>query len=260
MLKSLTFFLRYYIFWIIFFAINRIAFELWNSTKFTGISFSEILKTYLYGMHMDASMSAYFSVIPFLTAIIYWNFSKLNFPRKALSVYTMILSVLTVIITIVDFNIYTEWGSKISGKVIDFLIESPKEAMASSGSSPILLILLYSVSLLILAYLLYQFIVIQDIFRGQKTSSIAKIFFSILVLGLTFLGIRGGWKIAPMNPSQVYFSDKPILNHAALNTNWLLMSNYLKKSDDKNPFLYFSTEKADSIVNNLYASGNDSTL
>ncbi len=260
MLKSLAFFLRYYIFWITFFAINRVAFELWNSTKFTGITFTEILKTYLYGLHMDASMSAYFSVIPFLTAIICWNFHKLNFPKKALSAYTAILSVLTVIITTIDFNIYTEWGSKISGKVIDFLIESPKEAMASSGSSPLFLIFLFSASLLILAYILYQFIVIKDIFRDRKTSSIAKIFFSLLVLGLTFLGIRGGWKIAPMNPSQVYFSDKPILNHAALNTNWLLMSNYLKKSENKNPFLYFSNEKADSIVNNLYATKHDSTL
>ncbi|ADY51889.1 sulfatase [Pseudopedobacter saltans DSM 12145] len=260
MLKSLAFFLRYYLFWVLFFAANRVAFELWNRTKFDGISSSEILKTFLYGLHMDTSMASYFCVIPFLTAICKWLVPKIGFPNKFLSVYTAVLSFITILITIVDFNIYTEWGSKISAKVIDLAIESPKEALASSSSSPLSFILFYFLILLGVAYILYRYIVPTGFRFKNKTGTVSKALISLLILGFTFLGIRGGWKIAPMNPSQVYFSDKPILNHSALNTNWLLMSNYVKKADTKNPFLYFSQEKADSLVKNLYTPTVDTTL
>src|SRR5690606_33476690 len=86
----------------------------------------------------------------------------------------------------------------------------------------------------------------------DKTSVFIKIPIALFLLGLTFLGIRGGWGISPMNPSKVYFSNKPILNHAALNTNWLLLSNYLKKADNTNPYNYFTKEQTDSLVKALY--------
>src|SRR5690606_35203046 len=73
------------------------------------------------------------------------------------------------------------------------------------------------------------------------------------------LGIRGGWGISPMNPSKVYFSEKPILNHSALNTNWLLLSNYLKKADNKNHYQYFSKEESKNRVKALYPKTSDST-
>ncbi|MFD1630654.1 LTA synthase family protein [Pseudopedobacter beijingensis] len=63
-----------------------------------------------------------------------------------------------------------------------------------------------------------------------------------------------------MNPSQVYFSNTPILNHSSLNANWLLISTYLKNSDDKNPFIYFSKEEANTIVDSLYSVKKDTTI
>ncbi len=259
MLKSLSFFVRYFIFWILFFAFNRLAFEIWNADKFAEISFLELSKTFVYGMHMDASMTGYFCVIPFLIAIICWMVPKLKFPHKFLRAYTLVLATITILITATDFNIYTEWGTKINSKVLDFLIETPKEALASAGSIPLFKISIYILFLGLIAHYLYQWTVKRKHIIGNKTSLLYKIPCSLLILGLTFLAIRGGWKIAPMNPSQVYFSDKPILNHAALNSNWLLLSNYLKKPATTNPFLYFDKNEADSIVSNLYTSAKDST-
>lgn len=252
MLKSLTFFLRYYLFWILFFATNRLAFEIWNKNKFSNINFTEILKTFLHGLHMDSSMASYFCAIPFLITIYCWIFTKTTFPKKTIAIYSGKLSFLTVIITVVDFNIYTEWGSKINSKVIDLTLENPKEAFASASSSPVLLILLFFILLLATAFFLYRKVVPALFYQTKSTSVWGKIILSLFILGLTFLGIRGGWKIAPMNPSQVYFSEKSILNHAALNTNWMLMSNYVKKADNKNPFSFFTKTKTDSLVNNLY--------
>src|SRR5690606_29522722 len=104
MLKNLSFFVRYFIFWILFFAINRLSFEIWNLDKFTGIRFSDILNTFVYGIHMDASMTGYFCIIPYIIAITCWLYPKLNFPQKFVNIYTLVLVALTTLVTVTDFN------------------------------------------------------------------------------------------------------------------------------------------------------------
>ena len=251
MLKSLSFFLRYLFYWVLFFAVNRIVFEVWNAEKFEGIAFQEILKTYLFGLHMDISMAAYFCIIPFILYIISWLVPKVKLPEQAIRYYTFALTVITVIITCIDFNIYTEWGTKINGRAIDFFFTSPSEALASTASSPLFSIFLIACILIVIGFFLAHNILSKNQFE-DKSSVFIKIPVALLLLGLTFLGIRGGWGISPMNPSKVYFSNKPILNHAAINTNWLLLSNYLKKADNKNPYSYFSKKERDSLVKVLY--------
>ncbi len=251
MLKSLSFFLRYLCYWVLFFAVNRIVFEIWNSDKFEGIAFNEILKTYLFGLHMDISMAAYFCIIPFILYIISWLTAKVKFQEKAIRYYTYALTVITVIITCIDFNIYTEWGTKINARAIDFFFTSPSEAMASTASSPLFTIFLIGSLLVVIGIYMANKVLGKNEFQDSSFLFI-KIPVALLLLGLTFLGIRGGWGISPMNPSKVYFSDKPILNHAALNTNWLLLSNYLKKADNKNHYAYFSQKEDEELVNKLY--------
>lgn len=202
-------------------------------------------------MHMDISMAAYFCIIPFILFIISWLVPKVKLNKKVILYYTYTLIVITVIITCVDFNIYTEWGSKINGRAIDFLFTSPSEALASTASSPLFNIFIIAVILILTGYFLAnKFLQTSEI--KDNSELYVKIPIALLILGLTFLGIRGGWGISPMNPSKVYFSNKPILNHSALNTNWLLLSNYLKKADNKNHYAYFSTEEKDRLVEALY--------
>jgi len=251
MLKSLSFFLRYLCYWVLFFAVNRIVFQVWNSEKFEGLTFSEVLKTYLFGLHMDLSMAAYFCIIPFILYIISWLAPKFKLQEKAIRYYTYTLTVVTAIITCIDFNIYTEWGTKINGRAIDFFFTSPSEALASTASSPLFSIFLIGIILIVLGFYLANKIPGKKQFK-DSSSLFIKIPVALFLLGLTFLGIRGGWGISPMNPSKVYFSNKPILNHAALNTNWLLLSNYLKKADNKNHYNYFSKKENEDLVKALY--------
>lgn len=251
MLKSLIFFIRYLFFWILFFAINRIIFQIWNFRKFDDTTFSEILKTYLFGLHMDISMASYFCIIPFIIFLVAW-LAKIRINKKLILYYTCTLNFITVLITCIDFNIYTEWGTKINGRAIDFLLSSPSEALASTASSPVFSILLIALILNVIGFYLAKKIILEPKEYIDSTNIWIKIPVALLILGFTFLGIRGGWGISPMNPSKVYFSSKPILNHAALNTNWLLLSNYFKKSDTKNHYVYFSKEEDQNLVNKLY--------
>lgn len=258
MLKSLCFFIKYFLFWILFFALNRLTFELWNYDKITEQSTLEILKTFIYGAHMDASMAAYFCVIPFFIFIVFWLFKSITYPYKFIKIYTLILIVFTIIFTIIDFNIYTEWGTKLNAKAIEVFITSPNEAMASSASSPIFSTILIGIILFLIGLYLAKKLNILEKQPSSIHHFIIKLPIGLLVLGLTFLAIRGGWGIAPMNPSKVYFSESPIINHSSLNTNWLLLSNYLKKSPKENPYKYFDQSEIKGIIQNLYQPQIDS--
>ncbi|WP_017258338.1 LTA synthase family protein [Pedobacter arcticus] len=253
MLKSLSFFVRYFIFWVLFFVLNKVVFELWNFKKLTEFSFIDILKTFGHGLHMDASMAGYFCALPFLLVIIAWFFNKSSISLKSIHIYSYILVVITAITAIIDVNIYREWGTKLNYKAIGFFIDSPKEAVASSSSSPIFSNIIGFLVLAFLGILMYRKLFPQATLGLNKARWIIKPIISFLIIGLTFLAIRGSLTVAPMNTSRVYFSQHQILNIAAINTNWFLISNILSQSKIKgNPYLYFKPEEAIAIKDSLF--------
>ena len=258
-LKSVFTFLRYFLFWLLFFFLERAVFLIYNAGKIAGNSVSEILKVFGYGLWMDASMAGYFCAIPLLVALILWFIPKAGQSRVFLLTYTWILVVCCSIITVINFNIYREWGTKVNFRAFEFAFGSPKEALASTGSSPILLS-----ALILLALIAAGIFLSRKFIQGPfyKSGNLAlKILFAFLLLGLNFLAIRGGWQLAPMNESMAYFSTKPILNYAAVNTEWGLATDIKSsKYNTSNPFKYFKAAEAKAIVEQYYQQTSDSTL
>ena len=258
-LKSVFTFLRYFLFWLLFFFLERAVFLIYNAGKIAGNSVSEILKVFGYGLWMDASMAGYFCAIPLLVALILWFIPNAALSRVFLLTYTWILVVCCSIITVINFNIYREWGTKVNFRAFEFAFGSPKEALASTGSSPILLS-----ALVLLALIAAGIFLSRKFIQGPfyKSGNLAlKILFAFLLLGLNFLAIRGGWQLAPMNESMAYFSTKPILNYAAVNTEWGLATDIKSsKYNTSNPFKYFKAAEAKAIVEQYYQQTSDSTL
>ncbi|HTN18896.1 MAG TPA: sulfatase-like hydrolase/transferase [Pelobium sp.] len=258
MLKSLSFFLKYYLFWVLFFVLNKVLFEIWNFKKLSEFSFSDIFNTFLHGLHMDASMAGYFCALPFLFVIIAWLINKQHISLKTINIYSYILIVITAITAIIDVNIYREWGTKFNYKVIDFLLESPKEAIASSSSSPILSNLIGLLVLIFVGIFIYRKFFSETTLELSKAKWFVKPIISISIIGLTFLAIRGSLTVAPMNTSRVYFSQHQILNISAINTNWFLISNILSQSKIKNnPYLYFKPGEAIAIKDSLFTKSSE---
>src|SRR5690606_1870296 len=147
---------------------------------------------------------------------------KINF--SWVKKYNAVLIVLFSIISVINFNIYREWGSKVNSRAIEFAILTPGESLASSASSPILLILLVLTVLLAVGFFL-NFVLIKHQIIFSKTPVWAKIIIALLALGFNFLLIRGGITTTPNSQSMAYFSNHQILNHASLNTEWNLLSS-----------------------------------
>jgi phosphoglycerol transferase MdoB-like AlkP superfamily enzyme len=257
--KTVISFLRYFIFWLLFFCLERAVFLLYNFKKIAGDTTTEILKAFLYGLWMDASTAGYFSAIPLLIAVVIWFFPTTNIHSTYLKIYTYILVVLCSLLTVINFNIYREWGSKVNYRVFEFAFGSPKEAMASTGSSPIVLTIIILAILILLGIVLYRYVVRGRVYK--KVNPILKVVVAFLLLGFNFLAIRGGWQLAPMNESMAYYSTRPILNYAAVNTEWGLFTDIINsKYNTSNPFKYFPANEAQSIVSSYYQPVADSTI
>ena len=238
-------------FWIIFFFIERLIFLIYFSKKLAGIPFKEILNTFLYGLRMDVSMAGYISVIPLFTFLTLWIFPKVKPAFFLFYIYFYTLIVLFSLINVISFNIYREWGSKINLRAIDIFFTSTNEAFASASSSPLLL----SISILltvIFANILIAKKLSKTTFPSTNLPVWQKVLAGLFFLGLNFLAIRGGLDAAPINQSMAYFSHRPVLNHAAINTEWNLIQDLIKSDHRKNPYLYYPATEASNIVQELY--------
>ncbi|MHB1178546.1 MAG: LTA synthase family protein [Daejeonella sp.] len=252
MLKSFVVFFRFFLFWIIFFFLDRVVFLIYFSDKLRDSRFKEIASAFLYALRLDASMVAYLSAIPLLGYLFLLFIPKLNFSRSLPKWYVNFFITLFSLISVFNLNLYREWGTKINYRALDLAFNSPKEAMASGSSSPILLSFVIFSGLLISGILVSRSLI--DYRRADRGNSLSKkLAGSFLAIALLVLVARSGWQLTPINPSMSYFSTKTVLNHAAVNTEWNLIQDVINnRYGNDNPYKYYSKNDAEKIVNELF--------
>lgn len=260
MLKSLIFFVRFFLFWLLFFLLDRLIFIFIFYKKLTAVPFSDIAATFYHAISLDLSMTAYLVVIP-LFSYIYWLLNGRKIVElKWITVYNTILIVICSILSVVNFNIYREWGSKINAQALSFAFASPNEALASSASSPLGLSITLLILLTVLGLFLQRFIVSRKLLLTKSPIWIK----ALLCLGLIvsiFLLIRGGLTGSPITQSMAYFSKNQLLNSAAVNTEWNLVSSVLaSRMTKKNPYVYLDELAAQKDVKALYTPLKDTTI
>lgn len=252
MLKSFFVFFRFYLFWIIFFALDRLIFLLYFSDSLHNRSFAEKAATFWYALRLDSSIVAYIAAIPLLIYIALLFIKPLKLRKPVAKVYVAILLTAFAIISAFNLNIYREWGNKLNYRALDLGFNSTREAVASGSSSPILFSLLVLFGLLLGGVWIASKVIDYRLYDRDKPL-LVKIPGSLLALALLVLVIRGGWQLSPINQSMAYFSDETILNHAAVNTEWNLIQDVLNnKYDNENPYTYYSPADAVRIRNSLF--------
>ncbi|WP_316751219.1 LTA synthase family protein [Pedobacter gandavensis] len=223
------------------------------------VPLSETMATFYHALLLDLSMTAYLAVIPLLGYIIWLLSGWKSVNIKWISIYNLVLLVLFSIISVVNFNIYREWGTKVNAKAIGFAFSSPGEAMASGASSPIALSLLVLLVLIVAGFFLQKRLIPKQL-SFEKSALGWRITIAVLLLPLTFMFIRGGFKGSPITQSMAYFSKHQLLNHAAVNTEWNLLRSLLsEKMTNHNPYVYLDPKKAEQLIQELYAVEKDST-
>lgn len=220
------------------------------------LSAGDIGRTFLFGLRLDTSFTAYLCAIPFL--LLLFQALRPHLIALLIRIYTFLLLVVLSLLLTVDLELYTFWGFRLDATPLQYL-NTPGEMMASAGAASLLLLtfiaFVISASFILLYTLYFD---LKHFSRAANKWLVAAASFGFLVV--LVLPMRGGWQLAPVNQSMAYFSQKPFANHASLNMPWNLMHALLKyNKTSKNPYQYMSAQQAKQKVQALYAATSDSS-
>ena len=171
--------------------------------------------------------------------------------RAFLRIYTISIATIAASIFAIDLGLYEYWGYRIDSSLILYL-KSPKEAVASLSASDyikgISLFVLHIAALSATWLTIIRRLEINPISRPKRLLTLPAL---LLVAALTFLAIRGGVSVAVANVSKVYFSNNQLLNHAATNPLFSLLSTLGEDEDMKPQYLFFEEEILDEKLSAL---------
>ncbi len=241
-------------FWIVLFFLHRQIFLIFHFTQLADLPFIEILRSNWKAIPMDISSACYFVLVPVILLSLGGFQNKLIY--KVVFYFSTLLIVVSSFINLVDIGLSLSWGNRINIRALSYL-NYPKEAMASVGSSPVfILILTFLITSIAGIWFFAKYIHKKVEFN---LSILQKVIVPIFLIGLLFIGSRGGLGIFPISKKWVYYSKYNVLNLAAVNGNWNFI-NVLVKRDAilANPYNFMPTEEARSVVEQLNTAKYDS--
>lgn len=255
MLQRFQYIARYYLFWIAFFVVIRLFFELYNIGLTSGLDFATILGTFGHGLKLDLSMGGYMvGFVLIVSMLTFWCKGRV----MAYIVNPVAISFIVIfsIIGICDCELYRNWGFRMDCTVLAYL-KTPKEAAAST---PVWLIALFVIWIAAFAWGCIK-IYIKLIGKPMRQLDAARWYTLPALLfasALCVIPIRGGVGIAPIRTGTVYFSSHPYANHAAVNVQWNFC-NSLRYIDNARTPNFMPQAEADSLTAQMLASGPDRT-
>ncbi|HYV92263.1 MAG TPA: sulfatase-like hydrolase/transferase [Chitinophagales bacterium] len=261
--------LKIFLYWLLIFFINRLAFIIFFHKKFSGISFIQVIATFIHGFKLDVSMMCYIVAIPVFMLIVQ-QFFRFNFFKAFLFIYSILVLLLDAFISIFDMGIYHDWNTHLNYRAISYLhYVNEASAFSDAHQNFILAVLMVMQIIIGVVVLIYFFSVRspserrdQFHFPWNRKSFVPGVLFHAAIFPLLFLGIRGGLQLIPINESSAYFSSEKILNDAAVNALWNAGKKFSgdKESLHSNPYQFFPEQEAEAIVKELYSAKKDSVI
>jgi len=254
MLGKIKFLLIYFFSWVLFFEIARGVFILYHFDKINQLSVASIIATFIYGLRMDLSMTAYI-ILPVCLSILLSSFFEFFRKIHFYKYYTAILLLLLLLVIGADLELYNQWGFRIDATPIKYL-NTPKEVWATISHLPLFFItIIFIVVYLLLCFLFFKLLrriiqFLQEPFHRLYSSLAVLTFMALMVIPM-----RGGFQLAPMNQSSVYFSKNNFANHVAINASWNFVHGLKNfKESNKNPYVFVEPGAAKKIVDHLHDS------
>ena len=119
MLSKFLFIFRYWLCWILFFEIARLAFLLKNIADANTIGINASLLSLWYGARMDLSMAAYLT-IPIALIITFSVFIRQLQHPLIFKIYTGIVLLILLLLIVIDINLFPAWGYRIDASFLKY--------------------------------------------------------------------------------------------------------------------------------------------
>ena len=253
MKERLIGFLKTYFLFVCIFALQKPFFMLFYRPLYEGVSWTEWLGVMWHGLPLDLSLAGYLTAIPGLLFICS-AWAVPNLLRRIWCGYFIFVSVLLSIIFTVDLGLYEYWGFRLDATPLFYFFSSPKDAVASVSVWMVIGgIIAMAVYAAVLYGIFYIVLLRKGAFRRMKIPyRRLRVSGALLLLtGLLFIPIRGGFTVSTMNTGKVYFSTNQRLNHAAINPAFSLMESLSKQKDFGSQYRFMEADAADRIFSGL---------
>ena len=250
MKERIIFLLKFYFVQVALFAVYKVLFLLLNAGE-EPYSVTDVFAVAINGLPLDFAVAGYFSVIPLLVTIA-TIFLQLPF-KKIIQWYSAIISMIITLALVADMSLYPYWEFKLDASFLIY-IDSPANAIASISIWHLLAtIIIFTVC----TYGIYRFLTAtcRDRFSPCNKKSVATIV-SVLLGAILFLGIRGGVTESTNNIGTVFYSDRQILNHSALNPIFSFLYSVGKIENYSSEYSFVDEKECSSIIENLYCIDN----
>jgi phosphoglycerol transferase MdoB-like AlkP superfamily enzyme len=218
------------------------------------LNFIEALKSLLYGLKMDMSMTGYFMLIHGLVLTI----SSL-YVSRVLSVVshgvTILFLIVSVIIVMVDLELYRHWGFRMN--TTPFFYMGSEAAGSVEPWVAIRLIIIAALLFTVFCWAYFKFIAPRvNALQPSGWKSLAVLLLLTATMGMP---IRGSFSASTMNPSMVYYhATKSFANHSGINVTWNFLYSVQTDNAIEYPEDYFDKQLTDQYFRDLYPQ-SDST-
>lgn len=219
MLRALLYFLKLFLYWLIFFTLYRLAFILIYPNKIPDGKFSEAMMTFLYGLRLDTSTIAYLITIP----LILWavqQFLKNNFLNKINHFYNLAMISIITLLCISNIAIYGEWNSLINYQTLHYLVAPAK--MFPYMTTLELIGVCLGVAVVIAIFVLLFRVMILMVMPYATTTQSHKIIVIAILFPVVLILMRGGLQRTPINETASCYSETKFIDHVSINPAWHL--------------------------------------
>lgn len=253
MRERIIFFFKTYLLFVVIFIIQKPLFMAYYHAQYAEVSWTEWFKVVWHGMPLDLSLAGYLTLIPGLLLMISaWALPKIL--KRIWAGYFIFVSCLISLIFVVDLGLYSFWGFRLDATPLFYFLSSPKDAFASVSIGFVLSGILAFVLMAALLYWLFQ----KILFSIGESSQFKLPYHSLsvsgallLLTGVLFIPIRGGFTVSTMNTGKVYYSTNVLLNHAATNPAFNLMESLSKQKDFASQYRFMEPAEADKLMTSL---------
>ena len=222
-----------------------------------GGGMSEMLPVVGHGLPLDLSMAGYLTAIPALLLLlsdlplgILQREGSGRWWRLALAGYFGLASLAVALSFVANIALYAYWRFPLDNTPLFFLTSSPADAIASISLQQGLLAAVAIVVVAALVSLVFHLLYLKAFGKHGKRK-MWPMAVELLLLAALFLPIRGGITVSSMNTGKAYFSQKAVLNHAAVNPLFSFMESVAHQEDFGSQYRFMDDKRAHLMVANM---------